>query len=78
MKIKVGTKIWFAEPDNWLTEQAWSDKVISVELIENEIFYHTNNSAFCENVFGKTVFLTKKEAQKELDRQYESGERRHL
>lgn len=50
----------------------YSFKVEEIEILQNEIFYRCGNTgtddymAFCESDIGKTVFLTKEEAEKAL------------
>lgn len=59
---KVGQTVWSAF---WCVR---SHKVIRIEITESELIVATNDYRFNFSDFGRVVFLTREEAEKELEK----------
>ena len=67
----VGDTVWFIKSNFSYMKNPKAEKVRKIEIIDGEIIFRTENRCFEMKRIGKTVFLTREEAEaalKELER----------
>lgn len=62
----VGDKVWFTKFKFSYMKNPKAEKIRKVEIIDGEIIFRTENRCFEMKCIGKTVFLTREEAEAAL------------
>lgn len=62
----VGDTVWFIKSNFSYMQKPKSERVRKIEIIDGEIIFRTENRCFEMKYIGKTVFLTRPEAEQKL------------
>lgn len=62
----VGDTVWFIKSNFSFMSEPKEEKIRKIEIIHGEIIFRTENRCFNMRCIGKTVFLTKEEAEAAL------------
>lgn len=62
----VGDTVWFIKSNFSYMQKPKSERVRKIEIIDGEIIFRTENRCFEMKYIGKTVFLTRPEAEAKL------------
>lgn len=69
----VGDTVYFTKAHFGFLPTPKAEKIRKIELYDIDVIFRTESRAFNDKAIGSTVFLTKEEAEKELERMKENG-----